>query len=187
MTPPLNCRDCRALLPRYLDRDLPRTDRSQVAAHLDSCARCHAEYGRLRRLHTDLSADLPGLGRLDPNRASLLWQAVQGELRAPRRADWPIGQRRMSALIALLACALVLPWLLSPGRLSARSLPLPPTPAALDGQVTDAPAATDTQAALPVMLQITPPSRPEYAPTQAAAQTVLPEPAPRLSIDSQAR
>jgi anti-sigma factor RsiW len=187
MTAPLTCRDCRALLPVYLDRDLPRPDRSNVAAHLESCARCRAEYARQRDLQAGLRADLPGLGRLEPSRASVLWQAVQGELHTPRRVAWPISQRRMSALVALLALALVLPWLLSPERLSALSLPLPPTPAVLDGQVTDAPASADTTAAVPIALQITPPSRPEYAPTQAAAQTVPPEPAPRLSIQTQAR
>ena len=105
MTAAMTCRDCRADLPAYLDRDLPRADRSRVAAHLESCSRCHAEYCRLRDLQRDLHADLPGLGRLDANRAGLLWQAVQGELRAPRRAVWPVSQRRLSALAALIVCA----------------------------------------------------------------------------------
>lgn len=182
----ITCRECRAQLPAYLDRDLPRESRSQVAAHLDRCDRCHAEYARQRDLLTGLRIDLPALGLLEPSRAGALWASVQGELRAPRRMALPLSQRRMSMLALLLAAALVLPWLLSPGRLSALSLPLPPTPAATELSLTDAPLAGDL-AATHTAFQITLPSQPEYAPTQAAAQTILPEPSPRLTSGTQAR
>jgi anti-sigma factor RsiW len=185
MTTPIDCRDCRSLLPGYLDRELAREDRSNVAAHLDGCDRCHAEYARQRDVLAGLRADLPGLGRLEPSRAGALWLSVQGELRAPRRVAWPLSQRPMSLLALLVAAALVLPWALSPGHLSALSLPLPPTPGAVEAPATVAPI-TDVRVAETTLL-VTPPSRPEYAPTQAAAETVLPEPSPRLTSSTQAR
>lgn len=182
----ISCRECRSLLAAYTERSLERGRRSQVAAHLDTCDRCHAGYARQRDLMADLRSDLPALGRLEASRSGALWRSVQHDLMSPRRVALPFGQRRISLLAVLIAAALVLPWLLSPGRLAALSLPLPPTPVSASLSATDAPADEQARTAETAML-ITPPSRPEYAPTQAAAGTVRPEPETRLPLDTQAR
>jgi len=182
---PITCRECRALLPAYLERDLPRAARSQVAAHLDSCARCHANYAYQRDVLAGLQADLPGLGRLQPAQAVQLWRAVQHDLIAPRRMTLPYSQRRVGMLAVLIAAALVLPWLLSPGRL-ALALPVPPTPVSASASATDAPLGGLLVAA-DGALSMTPPGQPEYAPTQAAARTVQSATEPRLAADAQAR
>lgn len=171
-----SCRECRALLPAYVDRELSAAERRLVAGHLDTCERCHAAWVRQRNLAAGLRAGLPGMGRLEPARAGALWQAVHHELMTPRRMALPFSQRRMSLLVLLVAAALVLPWLLSPGRLAARSLPLPPTPASADALATDTPVSF---AAAPTSLDpllITPPAAPEYAPTQAVITTLFPIP-----------
>ncbi|HYO89948.1 MAG TPA: zf-HC2 domain-containing protein [Candidatus Limnocylindrales bacterium] len=162
----INCRECRALLPAYLDRELTTAVRSRVAAHLDGCDRCHADYVRQRELAAGLRTDLPGLGRLDPVRAGALWTAVQTDLVAPRRVALPFSQGRMSLAVLLMAAALVLPWLVSTGRLSAQPLPLPPTPVSAGVLATDTPldAVVGTSRSV---VSITPPNAPEYAPTQA--------------------
>ena len=169
---PVSCRECRAHLGDYLDRTLPREHRTAISAHLDTCDACYAEYAHQRDMVADLRADLPGLGRLEPMRAGALWQAVQGELRGPRRPLWPVSQRRMSVLAVLIGVALVLPWLVSPERIAALSLPLPPTPAVAVAEATVAPVTDALAPAAPLVL--TPPDLPEYAPTRAAAETALP-------------
>ncbi len=169
----LTCRDCRGLLPAYIDRELLTAARSRVAAHLDGCDRCHADYVRQREMAADLRADLPALGRLDAGRAGVLWSAVQHDLVTPRRAALPFSQGRMSLVVLLVAAALVLPWLVSTGRLAALSLPLPPTPVSAGAQATDAPqdAVAGEHHAL---LMLTPPIAPEYAPTQAPITPFVP-------------
>jgi anti-sigma factor RsiW len=168
------CRECRALLPAYIDRELAPAARSRVSAHLDDCDRCHAEYTRQRALAADLRAGLPALGRLDAARAGLLWSAVQTDLASPRRAALPVGQARMSLVVLLMAAALLLPWLVSTGRLAALSLPLPPTPVSADALATDAPLAPEARAPQAVVFHVTPPGAPEYAPTQAPHTPFLP-------------
>jgi len=183
---PFTCRECRALLPAYLERELAQASRSQVAAHLDHCDRCHAEYARQRGALANLHSDLPGLGRLQPVQAAHIWRAVQHDLTAPRRAIWPFSQRRVGMLAALVAAALLLPWLLSPGRLAALALPMQPTPVSASASATDAPLAALLREA-GVAIALTPPSQPEYAPTQAAARTVRPDSEPRLEPGAQDR
>ena len=183
---PITCRECRALLPAYLERELARASRSRVAAHLDNCDRCHAEYARQRTALADLHTALPGLGRLQPAQAGHIWRAVQHDLIAPRRAIWPFSQRRVGMLAVLVAAALLLPWLLSPGRLAALALPMQPTPVSASASATDAPLAQLlTEAG--VAIALTPPAQPEYAPTQAAARTIRPDSEPRLEPGAQAR
>ncbi len=171
-----SCRECRALLPAYVDRELSAAARRLVAVHLDHCERCHAAWVRQRHLTGGLRAGLPGVGRLEPARAGALWQAVHRELSASRRIPLPFSQRGMSALVLLIAAALVLPWLLSPGRLAARSLPLPPTPASVDAQATDTPPSISRAFTAQHALPVTPPAAPEYAPTQAVITTLFPIP-----------
>jgi hypothetical protein len=168
------CRECRALLPAYIDRELTPAARSHVSAHLDACDRCHADYTRQRALAADLRAGLPALGRLDTARTGLLWSAVQSELAVPRRAALPVGQARMSLVVLLMAAALLLPWLVSAGRLAALSLPLPPTPGSEGVLATDAPLAPEAHGQQAIVFHVTPPGAPEYAPTQAPHTPFLP-------------
>lgn len=182
----ISCRECRGLLSAYLDRELDRAQRSQVAAHLDQCGRCHAEYRHQRDLLAGLQAGLPAIGRLGPAQAGAIWYSVQHDLISPRRIVWPFSQRRMGMLALLVAAALLLPWLLAPGRLAALALPLPPTPVSSSAAATDAPSAGGLLA-LVANLPVTPPAQPEYAPTQAAAETVRPVTQPRLTPETQAR
>ncbi|MFN8378766.1 MAG: zf-HC2 domain-containing protein [Anaerolineae bacterium] len=184
----ITCHDCRVLIPAYIDRELARSSRSKVAAHLDTCDHCYAEYVRQRDMQAELRVDLPALGRLEPARAGAIWRSVQSELISPRRTVWPFGQRRVGMLAVLITAALLLPWLLSPGRLAALSLPVPPTPATVNAAATDAPLVSLLPTAeFGISLPVTPPSQPEYAPTQAADQTVRPNTEPRLTPDAQAR
>ncbi|MBL8145489.1 MAG: zf-HC2 domain-containing protein [Anaerolineae bacterium] len=185
-TKSITCHECRALLPDWLERELPHASRSQVAAHLDGCDRCHAVYVRQRGALAGLQADLPALGRLQPAQAGQLWRAVQHDLLSPRRAVWPFSQRRVGLLAVLVAAALLLPWLLSPGRLAALALPMQPTPVSSSASATDAPLAELLHGA-GVAIPLTPPSQPEYAPTQAAARTIRPDTGPRLTSGAQAR
>lgn len=170
---PLACRDCRALLAAYIERELPLEARSRVAAHIDGCDRCHASYVRQRELAAGLHAGLPALGRLDVARAGVLWSAVRSDLTASRRPALPSGQARMSLAVLLMAAALLLPWLGSTGRLAALSLPLPPTPVSAGALATGAPIELGA-AGRSAAFQITPPGAPEYAPTQPPVTPVLP-------------
>lgn len=51
------CRKTSELLGRYLDRELGQTSAAQVAAHLESCARCREELATLSRLHELVGQD----------------------------------------------------------------------------------------------------------------------------------
>lgn len=182
----LHCQTCRAQLPAYAARELPLSERRTVAAHLDSCPRCNAEYKRLRDVQGELARTLPALGIADARGLARIWSAVQHEVKRPRRTPWQRYPRRLSVAVMFVFAALLIPIALGGQRL-ALALPFPPTP--ITSNVGETPAETapseaselanrtPTQIAFGAALltiQVTPPAQPNYAPYLAMGATKPP-------------
>lgn len=121
-----SCRRCRADIPAYLHRELTPRRRRRFGQHLNQCAACYAVYRQMRDQDRDLSARLPRIGTADEPQLARIWRGIQADLRpaaSTRALHW---RMRYSVAVAVLATALVLPWLIQPRQ--ALALPLPPTP-----------------------------------------------------------
>ncbi len=152
----MTCCRCRADLPAYIHRELPRRRRQRVGQHLAACAECYriyCEYGDLdRELRAVLAAGAPSNVQLQQ-----IWQGVRAELRPTRAQPYPRWRMRYSAALALLALAIMLPWTFNDRR--AMAVPLPPTPHVI--------AQTDVHK--PVLSLATP------APVATRARTATPD------------
>ncbi|MCC6803068.1 MAG: zf-HC2 domain-containing protein [Anaerolineae bacterium] len=156
------CRQCRALLPGYIHRELSPRQRARVSRHMSACAECYAVYAAQRQLVQELAASVPRIGsgapRLDKMRA-----AVMAEMAAPPRPKRRVNQARYSVVALALVVAVLLPWSM---RAHSFSLPTLPQPEAVTPQGTAVVAIMPTEAAtLTATLQS------NYAPAPGATET----------------
>ncbi|MEP7293005.1 MAG: anti-sigma factor [Chloroflexota bacterium] len=160
-----SCRNYRALLPGYIQRELTPPQRARVSRHLNGCANCYVAYIEQKQLVHELTFSLPRVGalpaahapRLDSIRASVMAEMAHPK---PRVTLYPA---RYSVVVLLLMFALLLPWSM---RGQAFALPTPPQPEAAtpSGTAVVAEPATDP-ATLTATLQA------NYAPSIGATDT----------------
>jgi anti-sigma factor RsiW len=150
-------------LPGYIHRELAPELRAQIGAHLDRCVGCYAVYREQRALASELAETIPLVGRGAPP-LERIWNAVQADVRHPKRAVIRHDQARYSLIVLILLAALLIPWS-ARGELSI--LPTPPTPAASSPQGTEVAYSSETT----LSQNLTPPLRVNYAPQAGATDT----------------
>ncbi len=161
----ISCRQCRALLPGYIQRELAPRQRERVSRHLSSCAACYVAYQEQRQLIRELTVNVPRIGgdapHLDEIRAAIMAEMAQPAARKPKARMY---QARYSLAALILMIAVLLPWSMQS---RSFSLPTPPQPVNVTPQGTAVVAAVlPTQAAtLTATLQS------NYAPSFGATDT----------------
>lgn len=152
------CRQCRELLPGYIQRELTPKQRERVSRHLTSCPECYVVYSDQRQLVRELTNSLPRLGsdapRLDKMRA-----AVMAEMARPAAPRARLDQARLGLVALILVATLLLPWSM---RSRSFALPTPPQPETLTPQGTAVVALPTETATLTATLQT------NYAPFRAS-------------------
>ena len=157
-----SCRQCRALLPGYINRELSPRQRARVSRHLSACAECYGVYVEQRQLVQELQASVPRIGG-NPPRLDKIRAAVMAEMAAPVRPRQRFNQARYSVVAFALVIAVLLPWSM---RAHSFSLPTLPQPEANTPQGTAIVAVMPTEAAtLTATLQS------NYAPAPGATET----------------
>lgn len=158
-----SCRQYRALLPGYIDRELSPKQREKFSRHLSTCAECYVAYTQQRQIVHELALSLPRVGaataapRLDKIRAGIM-----SEMRQPK-PPLRLYQARYSLVALLLIMTLLLPWSM---RGQVFSLPTPPQPERIIPSGTPVVALPTAQAAtLTATLQA------NYAPSTGATET----------------
>jgi anti-sigma factor RsiW len=155
------CKQCRALLPGYIQRELAPKERERVSRHLNSCAACYVAYTEQRQLVSDLAFAVPRLGggapRLDKMRAAIAAEMARPAAHAPRVRLY---QARYSLAALILMVALLLPWSM---RSRSFALPTPPQPETLTPPGTAVVALPTETFTLTATLQ------PNYAPATPSA------------------
>jgi anti-sigma factor RsiW len=123
-----SCRQYKALLPGYIERELSPKQRERVSRHLSSCAECYVAYTEQRQIVRELAISLPRIGashgegqapRLEKIRAG-----VMSEMRQPKPTV-RLYQARYSLVALILIVTLLMPWTM---RGQAFPLPTPPQP-----------------------------------------------------------
>ncbi|HVU10763.1 MAG TPA: zf-HC2 domain-containing protein [Phototrophicaceae bacterium] len=106
----ISCRECRVLLPGYIQRDLTPKQRERVSRHLNTCSECYAAYEEQRVIVRELAINLPRIGSdhapLDQIRAAVMAEIAQPK--PPRRTARL--QARYSVAVLVLMVMLLLPW-----------------------------------------------------------------------------
>ena len=111
-----SCRQCRALLPGYIHRELSPRQRSFVSRHLSGCAKCYGVYTAQQQLERELAFAVPRIGeRGMPPRLDKMRAAVMAEMARPAakpKTSPHLTQARYSLSLAaiILMIALLLPW-----------------------------------------------------------------------------
>lgn len=141
-----SCRQCRALLPGYIARELSPTQRAHVSRHLTSCAECYVAYVEQRHLVQELAASVPRIGSAvlaaQPPRLDKIRAAVMAEMAAPARPKGRLDRARYGAVALVLMFTVLLPW-----SMRTRSFALPTPPEAVVPQGTAVAAALPTETA----------------------------------------
>src|SRR5262249_26054660 len=105
----MSCRECRALLPGYIQRELTPKQRERVSRHLNSCSECYAAYEEQRTLVRELAINVPRIGSdhppLDQIRAAVMAEIAQSK---PCRSTHL--QARYSVAALVLVVMLLVPW-----------------------------------------------------------------------------
>jgi anti-sigma factor RsiW len=122
----VSCRQCRADIPAYVHHELSARRRQRMHQHLNACADCYLVYRQTRDQDRDLSARLPQIGSASAPQLARVWRGIQAEMRSSTSTHALRWRMRYSVAVAVLAAAMLLPWLFQPQ--SALALPLPPTP-----------------------------------------------------------
>lgn len=157
-----SCRQCRALLPGYINRELTPKQRARVSRHLSACAECYGAYIEQRQLVNELFTSVPRIGGT-PAPLDKIRVAVMAEMAAPPVRPQRLNQARYSMVALALVIALLLPWSM---RAHSFSLPTLPQPEAVTPQGTAVVAVMPTEAAtLTATLQS------NYAPAPGATET----------------
>ena len=121
-----SCRQCRALLPGYIQRELNPRQRAFVSRHLSGCAECYVFYMTQKQLERDLTFSVPRIGgapRLDKMRTAIKAEMTQPAARPKARTK--MYQARYSLAALMLMIALLLPWSIQN---HSFALPTPPQP-----------------------------------------------------------
>ena len=134
------CRQCRALLPGYIQRELSPKQRSSVAHHLTSCSECYVVYTMQQQLQRELAFSVPRLGgapRLEKMRSAVMAEVTRpaDKPKLPVQAKAKLYQARYSLSLAVLVLmiSLLLPLSI---RNHSFSLPTPPQPEKITPQGT---------------------------------------------------
>lgn len=132
-----DCQYTRSRLQHYIQRELSVTDRRIVGRHLDECSQCQTVYHRQRQFARELQAELPRFGMPHPYQLSGVWSNVQAQLALGALPTGTMMPSRWwySVAVAALMMFLVLPMFSARTNMRA-SLPLPPSPIALNGTAT---------------------------------------------------
>lgn len=160
----MRCKQCRVLLPGYIQRELTPQQRAQVSRHLNACAECYTVYMDQRQLVRELSINVPRIGSNAAPNLERIKLAVMSDLAHPKKPALRTYQpARYSLAALLLVIALLVP-------LTAHShsfeLPTQPRPATLtpEGTAVAAIFATET-ATLTATIQM------NYAPVLGSTDT----------------
>ena len=103
----LTCRQCRALLPGYIQRELTPKQRERVSLHLSACSECYGVYTAQREIVRELAISVPRIGSDHPPLEEMR-AAVMAEMARPR-VHRPLDQARYSLVALALVVALLLP------------------------------------------------------------------------------
>ncbi len=154
------CRQCRALLPGYIQRELTPEQRERVSRHLTACADCYVAYVEQRDMIRELAISLPRVGSDQP-RLDRIRAGVMAELAHPKPPP-----HRYPTRYGLVALALVMALLLPMTFHSyAAELPTQPRPETVTPQGTGAAATPTETVTLTATLQS------NYAPAPGATDT----------------
>jgi anti-sigma factor RsiW len=161
-----SCKQYRALLPGYIERELSPQQRERVSRHLNACPDCYVAYIEQRHISRELANSLPRVGAATGSapRFDLIRAAVMAEVHQPKRQPRLV-DARFSIAALLLVVALLLP-LSVRERVFALPTPTQPQPeyTAVQGTAVAAAPATDT-VTLTATLQA------NYAPVIGATDT----------------
>ncbi len=160
----MRCKQCRVLLPGYIQRELAPQQRAQVSRHLNVCADCYAVYMDQRQLVRELSINVPRIGIDTSPHLERIKLAVMADLVRPQKPPVRTYQQARYSLAALLlVIALLVPLTM---RSHSFELPTPPRPAMLtpEGTAVAAIFATET-ATLTATIQT------NYAPVSGSTDT----------------
>lgn len=122
-----SCRQCRVLLPGYIQRELSPKQRERVSRHLSDCAECYMVYTQQRQLERELAFNVPRMGGAPP-RLEKMRAVVMAEMAHPAakpKSQAGLYQARYSLVALILMIALLLPWSI---RSHSFALPTPPQP-----------------------------------------------------------
>ena len=126
-----SCRQCRTLLPGYIQRELSPKQRTFVARHLTACAECYVFYTTQQQLERELAFAVPRMGgappRLEKMRSIVMAEMVRSgaKPKSLRKPNAKLYQARYSLAALILMIALLLPWSMQN---RSFALPTPPQP-----------------------------------------------------------
>jgi hypothetical protein len=121
-----SCRQCRALLPGYIRRELSPKQRAYVSRHLSVCTECYVFYKTQQQLEHELAFSVPRIGgtpRLEKMRAVVMAEIAQPAAKPKSQAK--MYQARYSLAALVLMIALLFPWSIQN---HSFALPTPPQP-----------------------------------------------------------
>jgi anti-sigma factor RsiW len=120
------CRNCRRHLVGYLEGELNKPLRQQVARHLGRCEACYTLYLQYRETNAELRQMLPRLGMPQPAALDRVWRDVQAEL-APSHSGRHF-RARYGVVVLLAAMVFVVPLTMGNRSLPFDNPPTPPVP-----------------------------------------------------------
>ena len=127
-----SCRQYRALLPGYIERELSPKQRERVSRHLSTCAECYMAHTEQRQIARELAISLPRIGAARAGEQALRLEKIRAgvmhEMRQPK-PPMRLYQARYSLVALILIVTLLMPWTM---RGQAFSLPTPPQPEQID-------------------------------------------------------
>jgi len=92
------------LLIAYVHRQLPRAQRTEIAAHLRRCPECRAVFEREQQLARDLATFMPQMGQPRRGQLARLWPTIWRDFSKPP-ARWPIWLSSYGlAVLMLILC-----------------------------------------------------------------------------------
>jgi anti-sigma factor RsiW len=161
------CRQCRALLPGYIQRELSPRQRSFVSRHLNSCAECYVVYTTQQQLERELAFAVPRIGGGAPPRLDKMRAAIMVEMARPAakpKTPPQLVQMRYSLSFAaiILMIALLVPWSIQ----SHAFVPTQPLPVNVTPQGTSVVALPATEA-----VTLTATMQANYAPLPDGTET----------------
>ena len=158
----MSCRECRELLPGYIQRELSPKQRERVSRHLSACSECYAVYVGQRVVVRELAISVPRIGGDHPP-LDRIHSAVMSELATPKAQHSGLYHARYSLAALVLMVSLLLPWTF---RSYASAPPTPPRPENVTPQGTAVISSPPTEAAtLTATLQA------NYAPLVGVTET----------------
>ncbi len=160
----MSCRECRALLPGYIQRELTPKQRERVSRHLNTCIECYAAYEEQRTLVRELVINVPRIGSDHPPLGQIR-AAVMAEIAHPKPRRSAHLQARYSLAVLVLMVMLLLPSTFR--SYAAAPPPTPPRPENVtpSGTIMIVASATEAANTLTATLQS------NYAPISGATDT----------------